>query len=240
MRDRHPVVAVLDEIQVPHPVHVDRRDRLAAPLRQREPLPALPHPARWWAGTGGRSPACESTVPTMRVQPDRLQAAAYRSPRRPSAATTSSNGRMRLTSSGSRRSRWASRASTWRRRTRRKSFSTSARGKPVSAGIPGTSSDTAEQEVRTRSYVVRPGCRARSARGRFPDVEPAFQQCGLHPVMSLCRPLPDASPPRAAGAGVQPLAGVEEPVDVSRAERSHPQVLGGLIAASLHVLKLSP
>jgi hypothetical protein len=31
-RDRHPVVAVPDEMQVTDPVHVDRRDRLAAPL----------------------------------------------------------------------------------------------------------------------------------------------------------------------------------------------------------------
>jgi hypothetical protein len=44
--DRHPVVAVLDEVQVPDPVHVDGRDRLAAPLRQRQPLPSLPHAAR--------------------------------------------------------------------------------------------------------------------------------------------------------------------------------------------------
>src|SRR5262245_36086435 len=42
---------------------------------------------------------------------------------------------MRLTSSGSPRSRWASWASTWRRRARRKSSATSARGKPVSAGM---------------------------------------------------------------------------------------------------------
>jgi hypothetical protein len=31
-RDRHPVVAVPDEMQVTDPVHVDRRDRLAAAL----------------------------------------------------------------------------------------------------------------------------------------------------------------------------------------------------------------
>src|SRR5215831_12700297 len=42
---------------------------------------------------------------------------------------------MRLTSSGSPRSRWASWASTWRRRARRKSSATSARGKPVSPGM---------------------------------------------------------------------------------------------------------
>src|SRR5262245_21773627 len=73
-----------------------------------------------------------STVPTM--DSSRIVCRPReRSPRRPSAATTSSNGRIRLTSSGSRRSRWPSRASTWRRRARSKSFSTSERGNPVSA-----------------------------------------------------------------------------------------------------------
>src|SRR5215467_14613309 len=56
----------------------------------------------------------------------------------PSAATTSSNGRMRLTSSGSRSNRWASWASTWRRRARWNSSATSARGKPVSPGMGAT------------------------------------------------------------------------------------------------------
>src|SRR5450755_485209 len=65
----------------------------------------------------------------------------YRSPRNPSAAMTSSYGRIRLTSSGPRRSRVESRDSTWRRRARRKSFSTSARGNPVSARMAVTGDD---------------------------------------------------------------------------------------------------
>ena len=162
-RDRHPVMTVLDEVQVADPVHVDRRDRLAAPLGQRQPLPALPHPARWSAGTGGRSPGCESTVPTI-VSSRIVCRPSRRSPRQPRAATTSSNGRMRLTSSGSRRSRWASRASTWRRRTRRKSFSTSARGKPVSAGIALPAARESRPTARAGAGVARP------ARSR-PDLE---------------------------------------------------------------------
>lgn len=38
------MVAILDEVHVADEVHVDRRDRRAAPLRQVEALPALPHP----------------------------------------------------------------------------------------------------------------------------------------------------------------------------------------------------
>src|SRR5215469_12474193 len=82
--------------------------------------------------------------------------------------------------------------------------------------------------------------RAASARGRFPDVEPVLKQRGLHPVDVA---LPDAFRMHASASGradVQPLAGVNESVDVSRAERSHPQVLGGLIAPALHVLKQGP
>ena len=39
-RDRHPVVAVLDEVQLADAVHVDRRHRLAAPARRGDALPA--------------------------------------------------------------------------------------------------------------------------------------------------------------------------------------------------------
>src|SRR3954453_1209012 len=58
-----------------------------------------------------------------------------RSPVRPSASTTSSNGRIMFTSLGSRRSRWASRATAWWRRARLKSFCASLVGKPVSRGM---------------------------------------------------------------------------------------------------------
>src|SRR3954454_16170740 len=57
-----------------------------------------------------------------------------RSPVRPSASTTSSNGRIRFTSEGSRRNRCASRASARWRRARVKSFCASFVGKPVSIG----------------------------------------------------------------------------------------------------------
>ena len=98
----------------------------------------------------------ESTVPTiessgMVCRPSR------RSPRMPSAATTSSNGRIRLTSSGPRRSRWASLASTCRRRMRRKSFSTSARGKPVSRAIAVTGEKFAEGAAGLDLEQVPPG-----------------------------------------------------------------------------------
>ena len=42
--DRDAVVTVFDEMQVAEAVDVDRRDRRAAPLREIEPLPPLPHP----------------------------------------------------------------------------------------------------------------------------------------------------------------------------------------------------
>jgi len=72
-RDRHPVVPVFDEVQAADPVHLDRRDRLAAPLGQREPFPAGSHPAG-----GGPEPVVE-VAPRVesaddRVQPDGLQA----------------------------------------------------------------------------------------------------------------------------------------------------------------------
>src|ERR1035438_9375990 len=42
--DRYPVMAVVDEMLVAYAVHLDRRDRGAAPLCQRQLLPAGPHP----------------------------------------------------------------------------------------------------------------------------------------------------------------------------------------------------
>src|SRR2546423_6954235 len=58
-----------------------------------------------------------------------------RSPVRPSASTTSSNGRIMFTSLGSRRRRWASLATAWWRRARVKSFCASLVGNPVSSGM---------------------------------------------------------------------------------------------------------
>jgi hypothetical protein len=56
-RDRDPVMAVDHEVQLADAVHVDRRNRLAAPLGKREPLPPLPHPP-----AGGAEPAVEITA----------------------------------------------------------------------------------------------------------------------------------------------------------------------------------
>jgi hypothetical protein len=71
--DRHPVMAIPDEVQITDAVHVDGRDRLAPALGQRQPLPPLPHPAR-------RGPeAAVEVAPRIHgadhgVQPDGLQA----------------------------------------------------------------------------------------------------------------------------------------------------------------------
>src|SRR5215471_3880997 len=69
---RYPVVAVVDEMQPAQAVDLDRRERLAAPLGQREPLPAGSHPA------GGRPEAAVEVAARTggagdRVEPDRLQ-----------------------------------------------------------------------------------------------------------------------------------------------------------------------
>ena len=85
----------------------------------------------------------------------------------PRAATTSSKGRIRLTSSDSRRSRWASRDRTCRRRARRKSLSTSARGKPVSAGVAMTQAHRRARRSWARR-VRRPG-KAGSQTGKDHD-----------------------------------------------------------------------
>jgi hypothetical protein len=67
------VVTVGDEVQVADPVHVNGRDRLAAPLGQGEPLPAFPYPA-----AGGAEAAVEVPAGVHRaddgLQPDDLQA----------------------------------------------------------------------------------------------------------------------------------------------------------------------
>ena len=73
-RHGHAVVAVRHEVELADPVHVDRRHRLAAPARGRDPLPAT-------AQRGGRGPelAVELVGPAVdgaddRVQRDRLHA----------------------------------------------------------------------------------------------------------------------------------------------------------------------
>ncbi len=71
--DRDPVMAVNHKVHVADAVHLDRRDRLAAPLGEREPLPPFPHPP-----AGGPEPAVEVTAGVDgaddRVQPDGPQA----------------------------------------------------------------------------------------------------------------------------------------------------------------------
>src|SRR5260221_722945 len=56
-RDRDPVMAVLHEVQVADAIHVDGRDRLAAPPGPGEPPPPPPYPSRGGPGPAGRSPA---------------------------------------------------------------------------------------------------------------------------------------------------------------------------------------
>ena len=154
--DRDPVMAVLHEVQVTDPVHLDRRDRLTAPLGQRQPLPALPHPPARRpeppVEVAGRVDRADDRVKPDRVQPEpALAALAER-------ASTSSSGRITFTSSGARRSRRTSRASCWRRRTRRKSSATSARGNPVSAGTVTAAPRSSRRSFwRWRPGAGRPG-----------------------------------------------------------------------------------
>jgi hypothetical protein len=71
--DGHPVVAIADEMQASDTVDLDRRDRRAAPLRERELHPAFTYPA------GGGPEVTVEVVPGIdrpgdRVQPYRPQA----------------------------------------------------------------------------------------------------------------------------------------------------------------------
>src|SRR4051812_29845476 len=75
-----------------------------------------------------------STVPTIESS-GIVWRPSDRSPRRPSASTTSSKGRITFTSLGSRRSAAATRASARRRRARPKSNCASAWGSPVSRAM---------------------------------------------------------------------------------------------------------
>jgi hypothetical protein len=64
---RHPVVAVADEVQAADAVDLDRRDRRAAPLRQRQLLPPGPDPV------GGGPEAAVEFVPRVDRADDRVQ-----------------------------------------------------------------------------------------------------------------------------------------------------------------------
>ena len=97
------MVPVAHEVQRADPVDVDRRHRLAPAHRLRDPLPALLARRREVGRKCGRTRGVRSTVPTIESR-SIVSRPSRRSPRRPSAATTSSNGRIWLTSSGSRRS----------------------------------------------------------------------------------------------------------------------------------------
>src|SRR5262249_6880651 len=74
--------------------------------------------------------------------------------------------------------------------------------------------------------------------GGLPDVEAALPQRGLHPVDVALRDALRAGLGAGRRADVQPLAGLAERVDVSRAERPQPQVLGRQVGAGLHGLEL--
>ena len=87
------------------------------------------------AGSGGRSRGCDRRC--RRWSRARSSGARKRrSPLRPRACTTSSNGRIRLMSSGSPRSRRASVAEHLAASARWKSVSASSRRRPVSHGMP--------------------------------------------------------------------------------------------------------
>ena len=90
--DRHAVVPVAHEVQLADPVDGDRRERLAAALRLGDPLPAGAQPR-----AGGAEVAVEVLGAVDgaddRVELDRLQPEVVLG-ERPSASTTSSNGRM--------------------------------------------------------------------------------------------------------------------------------------------------
>jgi hypothetical protein len=122
------MVAVGHEVQLADAVDLDRRDRRAA-----GPGPAVPTgTAPGWrlAGSAGRSrvasPLCRRWFPAG-------SSAAPAAAGRASGATTSSSGTSRLPSPRRPRRRCASVTRNWRRLARRKSFSTSARGNPVSS-----------------------------------------------------------------------------------------------------------
>ena len=73
-RDRYAVVAVADEVHVADPVDVDRRHRLAAAHRLRDPLPAPLARGGRWGGSCGRTRAGAVDRADDRVEGDRLQA----------------------------------------------------------------------------------------------------------------------------------------------------------------------
>jgi hypothetical protein len=64
---RYPVMPVADEMLAAHAVHLDRRDRRTAPLRECQLLPAFPHPA------GGGPEAPVEVVPLLGRADDRVQ-----------------------------------------------------------------------------------------------------------------------------------------------------------------------
>ena len=66
--DGHAMVAILDEVQLADPVHVDRRHRLAAATRRRDSLPAPAHARR-----GGAELAVELVVAACHRTDDAVQ-----------------------------------------------------------------------------------------------------------------------------------------------------------------------
>ena len=134
-RHRHAVVAVLHEVQLADPVDVDRAASTRRGAARRRPAPSARAPCPTWGGscgrTRGRGRRCRRS---SRARSPAGRAGARRA--RPSAATTSSNGRITFTSLGSPRSRSLSRASARARRLRAKSNWASDSGRPVSRGTP--------------------------------------------------------------------------------------------------------
>lgn len=63
---RYAVVAVLDEVDGPYPVDIDRREVLAPTGRSRDPLPSAPDP------TGGRPELAIEAMTTVHSPDDRV------------------------------------------------------------------------------------------------------------------------------------------------------------------------
>ena len=106
------------------------------PLRVASAMRSQRGRTRLDVGRNERSNSRErSTVPTIESS-GIVWSPSCLSPRRPSACTTSSKGRITSTSLGSRRSAAATRARARRRRARPKSNCASAWGSPVSRGMP--------------------------------------------------------------------------------------------------------
>ena len=154
LRDRHAMVAVADEVQVADPVDGDRRERLAAPLGGRDPLPPARAPAGSSGGSRGRSRACGRRC----RRPSRAGSSAARAasrrrgraPRRPRRTAGSARRRRARAAAGGRGRRAAASAGRARSRPARPRWGSRCRrprgeGYAASALSPSAASRRADQ-----------------------------------------------------------------------------------------------